>query len=274
MGNIMEYILGNEQMNQKVKGLALKSFNEECANNERRTRKNYINNNDKKAIKTSNNVRKHVTNKFSIYEEEDEKVIDDALEELEFITRKNLIENTFKDLYTFDSLKQDENFIVIYNRLLDIEFAKYSQNSLNVIEEAIKKLKEINDNKNNDLKFINDVDKKLEFDERKQKYQQEIKKALKKQTGKSMCQFCNARRHNILFSVLHPKFHMYQNRTIFHNYFNIENFGICILHACQRIIEHTLSYTARKDTTILNWMIIYFKNIFTKNYLKEKKFTF
>ena len=51
--NIMEYILGNEQMNQKVKGLALKSFNEECANNERRTRKNYINNNDKKSIKTS-----------------------------------------------------------------------------------------------------------------------------------------------------------------------------------------------------------------------------
>merc|ERR1711862_437437 len=123
--------------------------------------------------------------------------------------------------------------------------------------------------KNNDLKFINDVikklEEKLEFDERKQKYQKEIEKAFKKQTGKSMCQFCNARRHNILFSVLH---------TIFHNYFNIENFGICILHACQRIIEHTLSYTARKDTTILNWMIIYFKNIFTKNYLKEKKFTF
>ena len=109
------------------------------------------------------------------------------------------------------------------------------------------------------MKFINDVikklEEKLEFDERKQKYQKEIEKAFKKQTGKSMCQFCNARRHNILFSVLHPKFHMYQNRTIFHNYFNIENFGICILHACQRIIEHTLSYTARKDTTILNWMV-------------------
>merc|ERR1711982_174581 len=125
---------------------------------------------------------------FSIYEEEDEKVIDDALEELEFITRKNLIENTFKDLYTFDSLKQDENFIVIYNRLLDIEFTKYSQNSLNVIEEAIKKLKEINDNKNNDLKFINDVikklEEKLEFDERKQKYQKEKKKKKKKKNSK------------------------------------------------------------------------------------------
>lgn len=74
--------------------------------------------------------------------------------------------------------------------------------------------------------------------------------------GQRFCHICCARTKHIKFSYLHPFYDVFQKYYEYDTYFNIEACSICILHAAQRMVEHTLSLTTQQNIEVANWLVI------------------